>query len=73
MVLIKEAAMEWVLVAVVLTEAPNFTQSHSYYIPTFASQKLCDEALANMQGEFGKPTEKGAKITVRATCFQRKP
>ena len=46
--------MEWVLVAVVLTEAPNFTQSHSYYIPTFASQKLCDEALANMQGEFGK-------------------
>ena len=62
--------MEWVLVALVLTEAPNFTQSHSYYIPTFVGQKLCDDALARMQTEFSKPNGI-AKVTLRGSCFAR--
>jgi hypothetical protein len=65
--------MEWVLVAIALTEAPNFTQSHSYYIPLFASQKLCDEALAQMKGEFSKQMDGGARITLRGSCFPRRP
>ncbi len=65
--------MEWVLVALVLAEAPNFSQSHSYYIPLFQSEKLCDDARSEMKSEFSKATDGSIKITVRTSCFPRKP
>ena len=64
--------MDWVLIVLILIEAPNFAQSHSHQFVNFTSEKLCFDALTTLRGDFSKPTESGAKITVRAACLQRK-
>lgn len=63
--------MDWVLVYHLLTEGPNFTQAYSNQLVLFGNEKLCKDALANMQSEFNVAGVK-AKTTFRGTCFQRK-
>ena len=64
--------MDWVMVVLILTEAPNFSQSHSHYLAGFASEKLCKTAAKEFEDTFNKPTEMGMKIDSRAVCSQRK-
>lgn len=64
--------MDWILIVLILTEAPNFAQSHSHQFVNFVSEKLCKDGAALLQGDFSKPTANGMNITVRTSCLQRK-
>jgi hypothetical protein len=64
--------MDWILGVLILTEAPNFTQSHSHSFVLFPTEKSCTDALTRIEASLGKPTETGAKVTIRGACAQRK-
>jgi hypothetical protein len=64
--------MDWVMVVLILTEAPNFTQSHSHAWVNFTSEKLCTDAKATLISDMEKPTQGNTKVIVRASCLQRK-
>jgi hypothetical protein len=55
-----------------LTEAPNYTQSHSHQFVNFTSEKLCTDAATKFESTLGKSTESGAKVTIRDASAQRK-
>jgi hypothetical protein len=64
--------MDWALVVLILSEKPNFAQTHSHYLANFTSEKFCRDAAEAFRNELGKPTELGMKIDVRAVCAQKK-
>lgn len=64
--------MDWVMIVLVLTSAPNFSQSQSHYLASFGSEKLCRDAAAAFAGDLGHPSDIGIKVDVRAVCAQRK-
>jgi hypothetical protein len=61
--------MDWVMV---LTEASNFTQSHSHAWVNFTSEKFCTDARSTLISDMEKPAQGHMKVTVRASCLQRK-
>jgi hypothetical protein len=64
--------MDWVLIVHILTEASNFTQSHTHQFVNFTSEKLCNDAVRTLESNLAKPTAGGAKVYVRSACIQRK-
>jgi hypothetical protein len=50
----------------------NHTQSHSHAWVNFASETLCFGASAEVVKDLAKPTEAGAKVTARASCFRER-
>ena len=64
--------MEWLVVLHLVTEAPNFTHSQSHYMSGFSSEKLCNDTATSLRNELGKPTDGGAKVTVRVVCSKKK-
>lgn len=62
--------MDYVLVILILTSAPNFSQSHSHSIVNFQSEELCKEAAANLVKSLTTPGE--IKVEVRTSCLLRK-
>ena len=64
--------MDWALVVLILTEAPNFSQSNSHQFILVQTEKACVETITKLQNDLGKPTNAGMKVTVRGTCFQRR-
>ena len=64
--------MDWVMIVLILTTAPNYSQSHSYSLVNFTSEKLCADAAAAFEKDLGRPSENGFKVEVRAVCTQRK-
>jgi hypothetical protein len=63
--------MDWVMIVLILTAAPNFSQSQSHYLAGFTSEKLCKDAATEFENGLGNPFE-GMKVEVRAVCSQRK-
>ena len=64
--------MDWIMIVLILSEAPNFSQSQSPYLASFSSEKFCRDAADAFKSELGKPTQSGMKVDVRAVCSQRK-
>jgi hypothetical protein len=64
--------MDWVMIVLILTTAPSFSQSHSHYLVNFTSEKLCNDAATNFKAQLGRSAETEMKIDVRAVCNQRK-
>jgi len=63
--------MDWIMVGLILSEAPNFWQAQSHYLASFSSEKFCRDAADAFKSELGKPTQSGMKVDVRAVCNQR--
>ena len=63
--------MEWGMIVLILTTAPNFSQSQSHYLADFSSEQLCQDALTQLRDGLGGAFE-GMKIEVRAVCVQKK-
>jgi hypothetical protein len=61
--------MDWVIIMLILTSAPNFTESHSHYLASFASEKLCKDVATAFERDLGKPSETGIKADVRAVVL----
>ena len=68
----REYDMDWVMIVLILTTVPSFSQSHSHYLVNFTNEKLCNDAAANFKAQLGRSTETDMKIDVRAVCSQRK-
>jgi hypothetical protein len=64
--------MDWIMIVLIMTTAPNYSQSHSHYLVNFTSEKLCADAAAAFENNLGGPSENGFKVKVRAVCTQRK-
>jgi hypothetical protein len=66
--------MDWIMVAHLLTEAPNAVamQAYSNTVVNFTSEKLCTDVLNAMRAEFKTPDGSPTKITFRGVCVQRK-
>ena len=60
------------MIVLIMTTAPNYSQSYSHYLAGFTSEKLCADATAAFEKDLGGPTENGFKVKVRAVCTQRK-
>lgn len=63
--------MEWAMIVLILTTAPNFSQSQSHYLAGFTSEQLCDDEATKFRDGLGGAFE-GMKIEVRAVCAQKK-
>ena len=64
--------MDWIMIVLIMTTAPNYSQSHSHYLVNFTSENLCTNAAAAFENDLGGPSEDGFKVKVRAVCTQRK-
>ena len=64
--------MDWAMIVLIMTTAPNYSQSHSHHFVAFTSEKLCADAAAAFENDLGGPSENGFKVKVRAVCTQRK-
>ncbi|MBR1245508.1 hypothetical protein JQ609_01040 [Bradyrhizobium sp. AUGA SZCCT0169] len=64
--------MDWVMIVLVLSTAPNYSQSQSHYLAGFGNEKLCRDAAAAFQADLARPSDAGFKIDVRAVCSQKK-
>lgn len=64
--------MDWIMIVLILTTAPNYSQSHTHQFVNFASQKLCADAAAAFILELAVPSSASMKVEVRAVCAQRK-
>ena len=66
--------MDWVMIVLIMTTAPNYSQSHRSLpnLVNFTSEKLCTDAAAAFENDLGGPSENGFKVKVRAVCTQRK-
>jgi hypothetical protein len=64
--------MDWVMIVLILTSAPNFAQSQSHELAGFSTEQLCEDASMKLRDGLGGPFG-GVKIEVRTVCAQRKP
>lgn len=60
------------MLVLVLTTAPNFAQSQSHYMASFASAELCNDAAINFKNELEKPASHRVVVEVRAVCAKRR-
>lgn len=64
--------MDWIMVVLILTEAPTYSQSHAHQFVSFSSEKLCRDAAALFEVDLARPSDIRFKVEVRAVCAQRK-
>jgi hypothetical protein len=64
--------MDWIMLVLVLSTAPNFAQSQSHYMAGFATEKLCLEAATKFKAGLERPVPGGVTVEVRAVCSERK-